>query len=296
MPLTTALHSSSIRPARQERHLNFVAQFTHDIRYIRGSENVAADTLSRPDVDSVDFITKNLVRLAQAQKTDEELVSLINNPPQNSGFKLELIKVPACSIDIWCEVSKKNCPFIPKDFRQEVYDSIHMISHPSVRTTRKKITRLYFWPNMNTHINAWANSCVQCQKQKVNRHVKTPIQNIEIPKGRFQHIHVDIVGPLPQSNGNRYILTVVDRYSRWPEAYPIPNIEAKTIACTLVNEYISRFGIPIRITTDQGAQFESRLFSELCKMLGISHIHTTPYHPCANGMVERFHRQLKVNI
>lgn len=149
---------------------------------------------------------------------------------------------------------------------------------------------------MNKDINFWTTTCVQCQKQKIHRHTKTPIENISVPTGRFKHIHVDIVGPLPASNGNKYILTVIDRFSRWPEAFAIPDIETKTVARTLVTEYFSSFGIPLQVTTDQGRQFESRLFSDLCKILGVSHIHTSPYHPCSNGMIERFHRQLKAAI
>lgn len=296
-PLTGALSSKSSRSPRVERQLEYIAQFTTDIRYVKGSENKVADTLSRPNTDSIDFLTNNLLNLSKAQETDKELQDLCSNPLEDSNVNLESVKIPASNISLWCETSNKTPrPYIPKEFRQEVFNSVHSLSHPSVRTTRKKLSHLYFWPNMNKDINLWTTTCVQCQKQKIHRHVKTPIENISVPRGRFRHVHVDIVGPLPSSNGNKYILTAIDRFSRWPEAFAIPDIETKTIARTLVNEYFSRFGIPLQITTDQGRQFESRLFSDLCKTLGCSHIHTSPYHPCSNGMIERFHRQLKAAI
>ena len=149
---------------------------------------------------------------------------------------------------------------------------------------------------MNKDVNEWSAACQQCQRQKVVRHVKAPVEKIPIPQGRFQHIHMDIVGPLPPSQGYTYILTIVDRFTRWPEAYPMKDMTTRTIAETFLREYISRFGIPSQLTTDRGTQFESRMMEELNKLLGIQRIRTTAYHPQANGLVERFHRYLKAAI
>jgi len=82
------------------------------------------------------------------------------------------------------------------------------------------------------------------------------------PTKRFEHIHTDIVGPLPISNGYRYCLMVVDRFSRWPEALPVENITAETMhrAQHLFRDWMTRYGVPVRITTDQGRQFEAELF------------------------------------
>lgn len=89
---------------------------------------------------------------------------------------------------------------------------------------------------------------------------------------------------------------MVERFTRWPEAIPIKNILTETIAKTFVSGYISRFGVPQYLTTDRGSQFESRLFAEITKLLGVHRIRTTAYHPQGNGMVERFHRDLKQSI
>ncbi|GFS49983.1 transposon Ty3-I Gag-Pol polyprotein [Nephila pilipes] len=103
----------------------------------------------------------------------------------------------------------------------------------------------------------------------------------------FAEINLDIIGPLPSSEGFRYFLTIIDRYSRWPEAIPLSDIRAETVADNLFKGYIARFGTPLVITTDQGTQFEAQLFQELSKLIGFKLNRTTSYHPQANGCIER---------
>ena len=124
----------------------------------------------------------------------------------------------------------------------------------------------------------------------------TPPGTFSTPDTRFDNIHIDIVGPLPPSKGYSYWLTCIDRFTRWPEAFPLTNITAKSISQTFVNGWISRFGIPSTITTDHGKQFESTLWGHLMQLLGCKQICTTAYHPIANGIIERFHRQLKSSL
>lgn len=291
-PITRAIVSKSEKSPRQTTQFDYISQFTTDIRYIEGAKNVVADTLSRSDISSITS-QFDLRSISEAQINDEELKQL-KASASRSGFTLKLVHIPVEELDIWCETSTSvNRPYLPENFRRMVFKKLHDLGHSGIKATRKIVTAKYFWPKMNRDLNIWTRSCVACQKSKVSRHTKSKHGMFEQPTARFQKVHIDLVGPLTLSNGFKYVLTCIDRFSRWPEAIPLPNIEAKTVAHAFLQNWISRYGVPREITTDQGSQFESQLFSNLCKMLGTHKIHTTTYHPQANGLVERFHRHLK---
>ncbi|XP_064469956.1 uncharacterized protein LOC135384697 [Ornithodoros turicata] len=149
---------------------------------------------------------------------------------------------------------------------------------------------------MHRDIRAWVRSCLACQRSKAHRHTFSPLGTFATPDARFTTVHLDIVGPLPSSSGYRYLFTAVDRYTRWPEAAPMEDMSAETVAATFLATWVSRFGVPSWITTDRGRQFESRLFASVTTLLGTSRLRTTSYHPASNGLVERLHRQLKASL
>ncbi|GFT79144.1 putative gag-pol protein [Trichonephila clavipes] len=113
---------------------------------------------------------------------------------------------------------------------------------------------------------------------------------------RFDELNLHIIGPLPAASGYRHCVTIVDRFTRWPEALPVMDIRAETIATAVYRGWISKFGSPSYIVTDQGTQFESELFYELFKLLGFKRKRITAYNPPANGLVWRWHRTLKAAI
>jgi transposase InsO family protein len=109
----------------------------------------------------------------------------------------------------------------------------------------------------------------------------------------MERVHLDILGPINLSErGNKYILSIIDQFSKWIECYPLPNQTTETIARTLVDNVFTRFGVPLEIHTDQGKNFDGSLFHELCSILPINKTRTTAYQPCSNGQVERYNRTL----
>ena len=123
-------------------------------------------------------------------------------------------------------------------------------------------------------------------------HTKAPLSKYQA-SSPFSTIHMDLVGPLPTSSGHKYLLTIIDRCTRWFEIIPIVSISTYVVIREFNLHWISRYGVPHDLITDRGTQFSSHMFSNFCRNYGIKHNMTTSYHPQCNGMIERFHRVLK---
>ena len=109
----------------------------------------------------------------------------------------------------------------------------------------------------------------------------------------MERVHLNFLGPLPRTaRGNEYVLVMVDQFTNWVECVPLPSQTAEVTATAAVNEFFSRFGCPFQIFTDQGRNFESKLFRAVCELLQVHKARTTPYRPSANGQVERYNRTL----
>ena len=289
-PLTYSLSSNSERyTPRQIRHMDFISQFMTNIQHVSGIDNPVANALSRAEINAVSTPPPviDFAELAAAQKDDPE-IKQFQTP--DSSLSLKALPIPTCEGTILCDMSTgKPRPYVPSRFRQTIFNSLHSLSHPGVKATQRLITSRYVWPNIKADTRKWAQSCLQCQRSKVHRHTFSPVSTFATPDARFNQLHVDIVGPLPPSKGYNYLLTCIDRFTRWPEAIPIPDCTAPTVAQAFIDGWISRFGTPSTITTDRGAQFESSLWRQLTQLLGSKKIRTTAYHPSSNGLIERFH-------
>ena len=158
------------------------------------------------------------------------------------------------------------------------------------------VANKFVWCNMNKQVTEWARSCIPCQQSKIARHVRAPLQRFEVPQRRFDSNHVDLVRPLPPSQSFSYLLSIMDRFTRWPEAIPLTDTSAKSCARALLFHWVARFGLPTDISLDRGAQFTSQLWTAMIELLGAKLHRTTAYHPQANGLVERFHRHLKAAL
>lgn len=292
-PLSFALTrppSSSDTP-RRERQLHFISQFCSSIVYVEGEKNSVADALSR--IEEIQCPTSiNYEALSKDQKYDDELKHIRLQP----NLKFTDVTMPGMSQPITCEHSTSTLrPYLPTAHRHAAFKAQHDLCHPGIRTSRKQVTSKFFWPSMNKDVNTWTRNCIGCQRAKISRHNVAPLGSFP-PSQRFEHIHIDIVGPLRLSHDYRYCVTIIDRFTKWPEAVPVREITAEVVAKALYENWIARFGCPLRISTDQGRQFESLLFNALMKRFGITRIRTTAFHPQSNGKIERFHRTLKAAL
>lgn len=146
---------------------------------------------------------------------------------------------------------------------------------------------------MNQDVKTYVEGCQSCNERK-NPYRKGRAEVQQFQEAPGERIHNDIVGPLTATNHeNKYILTCIDAFTRYPEIIALPNQKAETVARFFVKQVICRHGCPKILVTDNGTNFVSTLMKETCKLLNIDRVHTTAYHPQSNVIIERFHRSLK---
>ena len=159
--------------------------------------------------------------------------------------------------------------------------------------TLNRLRERFYWPGHTEDVHKWCQQCAECAMRKTPvPKQRAKLTNI-LPSYPLQLVAMDLLGPLPESSQkNSYVLVVSDYFTRWTEAYALPNQEAGTVAKKLVDEFLFRFSLPEQLHSDQGRQFESRVIKELAHLLQIRKTRTTPYHPQSNGLVERFNHTL----
>ena len=211
-----------------------------------------------------------------------------------SSLNLEYIHFPGTNRQIVCNTSLgKPRVLVLAVRRHPIFSVIHDLVNPSGKATSAIIAKSYMWQNMRCDMLRWAKECQTCATSKIVMHTKPPVPPIPVPPECFQHIHVDIVGPFQPNQRCKYLLTMIDWTTRWPEAVPIKDKTSYTILQMFLGTWVSRFGIPYTVTSDRGDQFTSEAWRKSLSRLGINVSTTTAYHPQANGIVERFHRTLK---
>lgn len=185
---------------------------------------------------------------------------------------------------------------VPTKYRNDVLKCSHDQSgHLGVGKTYRHILRYFFWPRLKRDVAAYIRTCHTCQLTgKPNQCIKPaplfPIPAVDKP---FEHLIIDCVGPLPRSkSGSEYLLTVMCQVTRYPAAYPLRTITAKSVVKALT-QFIAIFGIPKIIQSDQGSNFSSRLFAQVLKQLNVKHYQASAYHAQSQGALERFHQSLK---
>ena len=302
-------------------------QYDFEIIHCPGTQNGAADALSRrsypPSIEhspislpvaAVEHPCPPPVNLHTLQREDSDLFAIITYletstlPDNDAKARSLLFSIDSYYLDengilchLWSPGKRKQQSLrsqvvIPASLRHDVLSSCHddpTAGHLGHIKTYEKVRQRYYWHGMFKDIEHWCRTCIDCAMRKRPRHHhKAPLLPIPV-QGPFDRLAMDILGPLPTTHdGNRYILVFSDYYTRWPEAYALPSIEAPRIAQLLVDEILARHSTPRTLLSDRGSNFLASVVQSVCQIMNTRRLHTTAYHPQTDGLVERFNATL----
>lgn len=297
-------------------------QFDFEIVHRAGKSNGNADALSRRSYDTilaaVDTTGVQTDQINELQRKDPALADIIDylefkTLPENSkDAKKLLYTIEQYYLDsdgILCHIlipggkrspTLKSQLVVPTALRHEVLVNAHDLptgGHLGINKTYAKLRDRYFWPKMYMDVQHWCLTCEHCAMKKSPKQRQTaPLLPIPV-EAPFDKVSCDISGPWPVThNNNRYILVFMDMCTGWPEAFAIPNIEAKTVAEIFVKEIVSRHGAPRVLLTDRGSNFISSLFKEICFLMNTEKVFSSGYRPQTYGKVERFNATLAQSL
>ena len=185
---------------------------------------------------------------------------------------------------------------VPDELRNTILLQIHDSKtggHPGQRNTIDRCKQSFYWPELKRDCILFVRSCHKCNKnKKPSRRQKGPL--VRYHSGTpFDRVHIDLLGPFMRSEaGNRYVLVMIDQFTKWIETHPLSDQSAEQVAKSFIENFVVRFGTPSFVHSDRGANFESSLFQTICTLFEIIKTRTTAYRPCSNGQVERPNRTI----
>lgn len=257
-------------------------------------ENLPSPLLSKSD-------------LIQAQQSDPSLSPFFRNAADRDQTQ----KVPCfyihegilmrvyrpsniSSSETWSETHQI---VVPQSLRQAILELAHdgVAGHLGINKTYRRTLAHYYWPGIKADVTTYVKSCHTCQLAgKPNQVIPpAPLNPIPIVSEPFERVIIDTVGPLPKTRrGNQYLLTIMCASTRYPEAYPLKRIDAKTITRCLLHLF-SSVGIPKTLQCDRASSFTSELMTQVLGMLNINQRLSSAYHPQSQGCLERFHQTFK---
>ena len=291
-----------------EWHANDVSSQTGGAAVTRAQSQRARGLLRQNDLIDGTAVTRQ--GLIELQRADETLRRLADGN-EMSGKNGKTIKYETTRDILYRVVESPGVELggmtvtkqvvVPEPLRERVMKIAHeslLAGHVGARKTTERILSSFHLPGLGADVRRFCRSCDVCQRTVNKGSVgKAPLGRMPLIDRPFHRVAVDLIGPIhPASEeGHRYILTLVDYATRYPEAVPLKTCTAEVVAEALIDLY-SRLGIPDEILTDLGRQFVSSCMQEVSNLLNIRQLTTTPYHPMCNGLVEKFNGTLKLML
>ena len=291
-----------------------LSEFDFDIKFKTGKQNVVADALSRNPIETSDLIETcrlekclvlDLCELKHFQFNQEDIKYHQRNDPdwqdvieeciknENKSKNKEFILVD----ELLYKVSRdgKDLLIIPFQLIEPILDFYHndnLMLHVSSNRLYSILRKRFYWHDMFSDVNNYVAACVVCRKHKDNQPVGHGLLNPISSTKPFELVGVDFLVFNKSQGDYQYVLVCIDHFTSWVEAAPMKTMSSKEVIDTFINLIISRHGCPEKVLTDQGKQFVSQAFDNLCKHFNIEHVTTTAYHQQCNGKTERFNKFL----
>ena len=251
------------------------------------------------DKPFLNIISGAISRLKQAMEilkvTSVKVSKVGNDLDQISWISVEqIIRQHFSGSGLRVCVCSSEIQFPPKENRERIIRESHESTiggHKGVSKTYWRIRGNFYWKNLKLDVENFVRLCRKCQENKLVRiKNRQPMKITDTPTQPFDKIQIDIVGPLPETeSGNKYILTIQDNFSKYSDAIPLASINAISVAHALAEEFISRYGCPRVIHSDQGSNFTSNIMKTFCKIFNIERVTSTAFHPQSLGSLERSH-------
>jgi transposase InsO family protein len=322
-PLLGLRTSNKLNP-RMQRWVLWLEQFNFDIAYVPGPKQIVADALSRAPSDFDDRfdelafppIIRRIDLTADCRIEDGTIRHLqlhdpvfgpilqqlvvdrhtrpTGNSPDARRLAMKFKRIKELNSLFYLQDHNRNLLLVPDSLRAEVLFYCHsctMSGHLGIKATLERLQSAYYWPTMGNDTRRFVLACEACgQAKPQNRQTTAPLTPMTASRP-LEFVSMDIVTLPFTPRGNIACLVITDLFTKWAEAFPLRAHTADDVVGPLL-DFISRYGIPDTLLTDQGAEFESELLGQLYRQLGLRKIRTAAYHPQTDGQSERFNRSL----
>jgi hypothetical protein len=264
---------------RLARWTMLLQEFDFEVKYKAGKLNGNADCLSRC--------------MAVQEDADYEKLLINGIIPVNSEYYPMRHSIYVDGDALWIRSAKGKRRVLPRGKREETICETHQMGHFGIKKTFALLQTLFWWPRMFKDVQQYVQECETCQKRNSPVHRCVTGASF-IATHPMELLCWDIMGPLPPSRtGNKYILVIVDVFSRYAEAFPMKDATSETLAEILWREFMCRYGIPKRIHSDQGRNFNAVVLKRVFEFWNIKHSTSVPYFPQSNGIVERLNKTIQ---